>query len=228
MTEIRGRDTSHDWRLLESRGPADWVHTDPWRVLRIQAEFIDGFDALSELGPAAAVFGSSRVRPDHPMAEQAERLGAELVRSGLAVVTGGGPGIMAAANKGAAEAGGVSVGLGIDVPHEDGLNPYVTLGLNFRYFFVRKVCFVKYSQGFIVFPGGLGTFDELFEALTLVQTKKVTRFPVVLFGSDYWRGLLDWLEQKVLAEEYVSPPDLSLIHVSDDIDEVVALLCAAR
>ncbi len=228
MTEIvRRGGENHDQRLLDSRGPADWVHTDPWRVLRIQAEFIDGFDALAELGPAVAVFGSSRVAADHPMAQAAERLGADLAKAGLTVITGGGPGIMAAANKGAAEAGGTSVGLGIEVPHEQGLNPYVNLGINFRYFFVRKVCFVKSSQGFIVFPGGLGTFDELFEALTLVQTKKVTRFPVVLFGSAYWQGLLDWLEQTMLAEGYVSPADLALVTVTDDIDEAVATLRAA-
>jgi uncharacterized protein (TIGR00730 family) len=228
VTEIiRRHGENHDQRLLDSRAPADWVHTDPWRVLRIQAEFIDGFDALAELGPAVAVFGSSRAAADHPMCQAAERLGAELAKAGLAVITGGGPGIMAAANKGATEAGGTSVGLGIEVPHEQGLNPHVNLGINFRYFFVRKVCFVKSSQGFIVFPGGLGTFDELFEALTLVQTKKVTRFPVVLFGSDYWQGLLDWLEHTMLAEGYVSPADLSLFTVTDDIDEAVATLRAA-
>ncbi len=227
MTEIvRRPGTNHDQRLLDSRAPADWVHTDPWRVLRIQAEFIDGFDALAELGPGVAVFGSSRVAADHPMCQAAERLGAELAQAGLAVITGGGPGIMAAANKGAIEAGGISVGLGIEVPHEQGLNPYVNLALNFRYFFVRKVCFVKSSQGFIVFPGGFGTFDELFEALTLVQTKKVTRFPVVLFGRAYWQGLLDWLEQTMLAEGYVSPADLALVTVTDDIDEAVATLRA--
>ena len=150
------------------------------------------------------------------MAVAAERLGGDLARAGLTVITGGGPGIMAAANKGALEAGGTSVGLGIEVPHEQGLNSYVNLGINFRYFFVRKVCFVKSSQGFIVFPGGLGKFDELFEALTLVQTKKVTRFPIVLFGSSYWQGLLDWAEQTVLAEGFISESDLSLVTVTDE------------
>ena len=187
---VRGeRTATHsttDQRLLESRGATDWVHTDPWRVLRIQAEFIDGFETLAELGPAVSVFGSARTPRDHPMYAAAERLGGKLARAGLAVITGGGPGIMEAANKGAAEAGGVSVGLGIELPFESGLNPYVNLGINFRYFFARKTMFVKYAQGFVVLPGGFGTLDELFEALTLVQTQKVTSFPVVLFDSGYW------------------------------------------
>ena len=159
-----------DQRLLDSRGPSDWVHTDPWRVLRIQAEFVEGFGALAELGPAIAVFGSARTPADHPSYAQAEEVGRELAEAGFAVITGGGPGAMEAANKGASEAGGVSVGLGIELPFEAGLNEWVDVGINFRYFFVRKTMFVKYSQGFIVLPGGLGTLDELFEALTLVQT----------------------------------------------------------
>src|SRR5512133_1353300 len=170
-----------DQRLLESRGATDWVHTDPWRVLRIQSEFIEGFGTLAELGPAVSVFGSARTPRDHPLYGTSERLGAKLARAGLAVITGGGPGIMEAANKGAAEAGGISVGLGIELPFESGLNPYVNLGINFRYFFARKTMFVKYAQGFVVMPGGFGTLDELFESLTLVQTRKVTSFPVVLF-----------------------------------------------
>jgi len=194
---VRGRGqmqaTTTDQRLLDSRGPTDWVHTDPWRVLRIQAEFIEGFGTLAELGPAVSVFGSARTEPGSPMYVAAEEIGARLAKAGLATITGGGPGIMAAANKGAAQAGGVSVGLGIELPFESGLNPYVNLGINFRYFFARKTMFVKYSQGFVVMPGGFGTFDELFEALTLVQTRKVTSFPVVLFGSRYWQGLLDWI-----------------------------------
>src|SRR5829696_7380940 len=167
--------TTTDQRLLESRGAIDWVHTDPWRVLRIQSEFVDGFGTLAELGPAVSVFGSARTPRDHPLYATTEALAAELVRAGLTVITGGGPGAMEAANKGAAEAGGVSVGLGIELPFEASLNPYVNLGINFRYFFVRKTMFVKYAQGFVVMPGGFGTLDELFEALTLVQTQKVTK-----------------------------------------------------
>ena len=173
-----------DQRLLDSRGPTDWVHTDPWRVLRIQAEFVEGFGALAELGPAIAVFGSARTPPDHPSYAQAEEVGRKLVEAGFAVITGGGPGAMEAANKGASEAGGVSVGLGIELPFEYGLNEWVDVGINFRYFFVRKTMFVKYSQGFIVLPGGLGTLDEMFEALTLAQTQKITTFPVVLDRYD--------------------------------------------
>ena len=174
-----------DQRLLDSRGPTDWVHTDPWRVLRIQAEFVEGFGALAELGPAIAVFGSARTRAGRPDV-RAGRAGRPRAgrRPGFAVITGGGPGAMEAANKGASEAGGVSVGLGIELPFESGLNQWVDVGINFRYFFARKTMFVKYSQGFIVLPGGFGTLDELFEALTLVQTGKVTSFPIVLLGVD--------------------------------------------
>jgi uncharacterized protein (TIGR00730 family) len=225
---VRGHDqiqsTTTDQRLLDSRGASEWVHTDPWRVLRIQAEFVEGFGTLAELGPAAAVFGSARTRPDHPMYAAAERLAAQLAQAGLAVITGGGPGIMAAANKGAAEAGGVSVGLGIELPFESGLNEYVNLGINFRYFFARKTMFVKYAQGFVVMPGGFGTFDELFEALTLVQTRKVTSFPVVLFGSAYWSGLVDWLQASVLADGYISGADIEMLQITDDIDEAVAIV----
>jgi uncharacterized protein (TIGR00730 family) len=214
--------TTTDQRLLEGRGPTDWVHTDPWRVLRIQAEFVDGFGTLAELGPATCVFGSARTTPDHPLYAAAEQLGTRLAEAGQAVITGGGPGIMEAANKGAAQAGGVSVGLGIELPFETGLNPYVNLGINFRYFFARKTMFVKYAQGFVVLPGGFGTLDELFEALTLVQTRKVTSFPVVLFGTAYWAGLLGWLRESALAHGAISPADLDMFEVTDDVDEAVA------
>ncbi|MDQ6687947.1 MAG: TIGR00730 family Rossman fold protein, partial [Actinomycetota bacterium] len=179
-TRLRGPQSDQsttDQRLLDSTGPSDWLHTDPWRVLRIQAEFVEGFGALAELGPAIGVFGSARTRPDDPFYAQGVRLGEALAKAGFAVITGGGPGAMEAANKGASQGGGVSVGLGIELPFESGLNDYVDLGINFRYFFARKTMFVKYAQGFAVLPGGLGTFDELFEALTLVQTQKVTSFP---------------------------------------------------
>jgi uncharacterized protein (TIGR00730 family) len=210
-----------DQRLLESRGGTDWVHADPWRVMRIQSEFIEGFGSLAELGAAISVFGSARTAADDPLYQTAVRLGSALVGAGYGVITGGGPGIMEAANKGATEAGGVSVGLGIELPFEQGLNPYVDLGINFRYFFVRKTMFVKYAQGFVVFPGGFGTLDELFEALTLVQTGKVTQFPIVLMGSEYWRGLLVWLQGTVAAEKKIAAVDLDLLTVTDDVDAAI-------
>ncbi len=211
-----------DQRLLDSRGPADWVHTDPWRVLRIQSEFVEGFGLLAELGPAISVFGSARTEREDPMYELAEQVGGRLAEAGYAVITGGGPGIMEAANKGACESGGVSVGLGIELPFEQGINDWVDIGIQFRYFFARKTMFVKYSQGFVVFPGGFGTLDELFEALTLVQTGKVTEFPIVLVGTSYWQGLLDWLRDTVVEQKKISHPDLDLIVLTDDPDEVIA------
>ncbi|MFD7921180.1 TIGR00730 family Rossman fold protein [Streptomyces sp. NPDC059740] len=213
-----------DQRLLDTQGPSEWVHTDPWRVMRIQAEFVEGFGALAELGPAISVFGSARTPQDAPEYDAGIRLGRALVEAGFAVITGGGPGAMMAANQGAYEAGGTSVGLGIELPFEQGMNPYVNLGVDFRYFFVRKTCFVKYARGFVVLPGGMGTMDELFEALTLVQTRKVTRFPIVLFGTEYWGGLVDWLRHTVIAEGKAAPRDLELFHLTDDVDEAVALV----
>jgi len=215
-----------DQRLLDSRGASDWVHTDPWRVLRIQAEFVEGFGALAELGPAVSVFGSARTQPDDPMYAAATDIAAKLCEAGYAVITGGGPGAMEAANKGASECGGVSVGLGIELPHEQGMNEWVDLGVNFRYFFVRKTMFVKYAQGFIVLPGGFGTMDELFEALTLAQTGKVTSFPIVLFGSAYWGGLVDWLRDTMLADGKVGAADIDTLHVTDDIDEAISYFVA--
>jgi uncharacterized protein (TIGR00730 family) len=220
--------TTTDQRLLDSRGPTDWVHTDPWRVLRIQAEFVEGFGALAELGPAIAVFGSARTKQEDPAYAQAEQLGRRLVDQGFAVITGGGPGAMEAANKGASEAGGVSVGLGIELPFESGLNDWADIGINFRYFFARKTMFVKYSQGYVVLPGGLGTLDELFEALTLVQTKKVTRFPIALLGVDYWSGLIAWLRDTALETGKISQADLDMVVLTDDVDEAVALMVEAR
>jgi len=217
-----------DQRLLDQRGPTDWVHTDPWRVLRIQSEFVEGFGALAELGPAIAVFGSARTPRDNPFYAKAAEVGRRLVENGFAVITGGGPGAMEAANRGASEAGGVSVGLGIELPFEEGVNDHVNLGVNFRYFFARKTMFVKYSQGFIVLPGGLGTFDELFEALTLAQTHKVTSFPIVLIGVDYWSGLLAWLRETVIADGKVSEADLDMLHLTDDVEEAVSIMVASR
>ena len=229
--ERRGQVTTGsttDQRLLDSRGPTDWVHTDPWRVLRIQAEFVEGFGALAELGPAIAVFGSARTPVDHPDYVVAEQVGRRLAEEDFAVITGGGPGAMEAANKGACEAGGASVGLGIELPFESGLNQWVDKGINFRYFFARKTMFVKYSQGFVVLPGGLGTLDELFEALTLVQTQKVTSFPIVLIGTSYWSGLVGWLRETVLAEGKINAADLDMMVLTDDVDEAVSLMVAAR
>lgn len=213
-----------DQRLLDSRGDTDWVHTDPWRVMRMQSELVDGFGALAELPAAISVFGSARTKPEAPEYELGVRIGKALSEAGYAVITGGGPGAMEAANKGAFEAQGVSVGLGIELPFEQGLNPYVDIAVNFRYFFVRKIMFVKYARGFVVLPGGLGTLDELFEALTLVQTHKVTRFPIVLFGTEYWGGLVHWLRDTVIAQGKASEKDLDLFHLTDDVDEAVALV----
>ena len=220
--------TTTDQRLLDSRGPVDWLHADPWRVMRIQSEFVEGFGALAELGPAVSVFGSARTKPDEPAYALGEEVGRALVQAGYAVITGGGPGAMEAANKGALEAGGTSVGLGIELPFEQGLNRYVDLGVNFRYFFARKTMFVKYAQGFIVLPGGFGTLDELFEALTLVQTRKVTSFPLVLMGRDYWGGLLDWLRHTAGAAGTISVPDIDLLHLTDEPAEAVDIILRAE
>lgn len=220
--------TTTDQRLLDSRGQTDWLHTDPWRIMRIQAEFVEGFGALAEIGPAVSVFGSARTAPDHPNYARAQRLGQSLVHAGYAVITGGGPGSMEAANKGAVEAEGTSVGLGIELPFEQGLNPYVHVGVNFRYFFIRKTMFVKYAEGFVVLPGGFGTLDELFEALTLVQTQKVTSFPIVLVGASYWTGLVEWLATSAVAEETIRSQDLDLLHITDDVEEAVRIIRTAR
>jgi len=220
--------TTTDQRLLNSRGASDWVHTDPWRGMRIQAEFVEGFGALAELGPAIACFGSSRTKPDDPVYETGEEVGRKLTAAGFAVITGGGPGTMEAVNKGASEAGGISVGLGIELPFESGLNQWVDIGINFRYFFARKTMFVKYSQGFIVLPGGLGTLDELFEALTLRQTQKVTSFPLVLVGTDYWHGMIDWLRDRPLTHGTISRSDIDMLKLTDNVDEAVELMVSAR
>ncbi len=220
--------TTADQRLLDSRGPSDWVHTDPWRVMRIQAEFVEGFGALADLGPAISVFGSARTPVEHAEYALGERIGRLLAEADFAVITGGGPGGMEAANKGASEAGGTSIGLGIELPFEAGLNQWVDKGINFRYFFARKTMFVKYSQGFCVLPGGVGTLDELFEAMTLVQTRKVTEFPIVLIGVDYWSGLLDWLRSTVLPGGKIKQSDLDMLMLTDDPEEAVQVMVRAR
>jgi len=227
---LRGRalpESTHDQRLLDSRGSADWLHQDPWRVLRIQAEFVEGFGLLAEVGPAVSVFGSARLRPGSEYYGLGERVGRGLAEAGYAVITGGGPGIMEAGNKGA-NAAGLSVGLGIELPFEQELNQHLDIGISFRYFFVRKTCFIKYSQAFVVLPGGFGTLDELFEALTLVQTGKITRFPIVLVGTAFWSPLLDWFRTTLVSEGVISPEDPDLIALTDDPEEVVRLIVEAH
>jgi uncharacterized protein (TIGR00730 family) len=221
---VRGRPTvdkaTEDQKLLRSRQPsADFVETDTWRTLRIMGEFVEGFDALADIGPAVSIFGSARVGRRNRYYGAARRLGAALARQGFAIITGGGPGSMEAANRGAKEGGGLSIGCNIELPFEQGLNEYVDLGMEFRYFFVRKMMFVKYAEGFVIFPGGFGTLDELFEALTLIQTGKVEHFPVVLYGTDYWEGMMRWIREKPLFEEKISPEDLELVTITSDIEE---------
>lgn len=211
---------TEDRKLLEGHDSL-FVNTDPWRVLRIMSEFVDGFGALAHVSRAITIFGSARVTEDDPSYAAARQVGAELARAGFAVITGGGPGIMEAANRGCAEGGGLSIGCNIQLPFEQGMNPYVDLGVDFNYFFARKVMFVKYAEGFVMFPGGFGTLDELFEAFTLIQTDKVRHFPVVLFGSKFWSGMLDWFKSTLLAEGKISSEDLDIFTVTDDPAEVV-------
>ena len=217
-----------DQHLLDARPHDGWTHTDPWRVLRIQAEFVEAFDTLATLGPAVAVFGSARTQRDDPEYLNAVSLGAKMAAAGFAVITGGGPGIMEAVNKGACQADGVSVGLNIELPFEQSTNEWVDVGIDFRYFFVRKTCFVKYSEAFIVYPGGFGTLDEMFEALTLIQTKKITSFPVVLVGVEYWSGLIEWLRHAAAGSGKIADEDWRYLHVTDDPDEAVRIVMDAR
>lgn len=191
------------------------------------AEFVDSIEEMSKLGPAITVFGSARTPPGDPWYEKAVEMGGWIAKLGYAAITGGGPGIMEAVNKGAAEAGGVSVGLNIELPHEQKPNPYANRPLFFHYFFIRKVCFVKYANGFVLFPGGFGTLDEFSEAITLIQTNRIERFPVVLVGTEYWRGLLDWMKQRMLADKLISPEDLELFHVTDNVREAIEIIVAA-
>jgi uncharacterized protein (TIGR00730 family) len=224
-----GQRRTEDQKLLRSHEPIGaFQDTDTWRTLRILGEFVEGFDALADVGPAVSIFGSARVGRRNRYYGAARRLAAELSRQGFAIITGGGPGIMEAANRGAKEAGGISIGCNIELPFEQGLNEFVDLGMEFRYFFVRKVMFVKYAEGFVIFPGGFGTLDELFEALTLIQTGKVKHFPVILFGHDYWAGLVAWLTRTVAAERKIDPSDLHLFRVTDDPAEAAAIVIEAR
>ncbi len=219
---------TQDEQLLESPGPDEFTHTDTWRVFRIMGEFVEGFDELATLTRGISIFGSARTRPDDPYYQKAQETAALLSNAGFAVITGGGPGVMEAANRGAFEAGGLSVGCNIELPFEQGSNPYLTKGLKFKYFFVRKMMFVKYSLGFIIFPGGFGTLDELFEALTLIQTKKIRNFPVVLFGSDYWAGMLNWIRDVLMKEGKVTEQDLKLLHLTDSPAEVVKIIVKSQ
>ncbi|MCS6976094.1 MAG: TIGR00730 family Rossman fold protein [Gemmatales bacterium] len=216
-------------RKPEPRDPqqAAFTKEEPWRVLRIQSEFVHAMNALADVGAAITFFGSARFPESHPMYAVARELARRLAEAGFAIVTGGGPGIMEAANRGARDANGLSIGCNIELPYEQKLNPYVTVAVNFRYFFVRKTMLVKYSEGFVLFPGGFGTLDEMFEALTLVQTGKLGLFPIVLFGRQYWKGLTDWLRHTVLAEGAISPEDLDLFLVTDSIDEAFSFLLDA-
>jgi uncharacterized protein (TIGR00730 family) len=223
---MAGEGITEDEKFLARRPSPDFLETDPWRALRILAEFVEGFDAMAKVGPAITVFGSARSRPDDPVYALARTIGTRLAQAGFAVITGGGPGTMEAANRGCREGGGLSVGCNIELPHEQGMNPYVDLGVDFRYFFARKVMFVKYADGFVILPGGLGTLDELFESLTLIQVGKVRHFPVVLVGRTYWAGLLDWIRDTLVAHGAVDASDLDLLRVTDDPDEVVSLIQA--
>jgi uncharacterized protein (TIGR00730 family) len=222
---------TEDEKLLQSGSPrtpsADFTRSDPWRVMRIMSEFIEGFDTLSSVERGVTIFGSARTGPDDPQYKAAHDTAALLSQAGFSIITGAGPGIMEAANKGARLGTGESVGCNIELPFEQGANPYVTRLVNFRYFFVRKTMFIKYSVAFIIFPGGFGTLDELFEALTLIQTGKIYQFPVILFGRHYWAGLLRWLQTRVLTEKKISQGDMDLMLLTDDPAEAAAAVIAA-
>jgi uncharacterized protein (TIGR00730 family) len=224
---IRDVPITEDEKLLRGPSPGAFTRTDTWRVLRIMGEFIDGFDTLAGVDKGVAIFGSARTGPDDPHYERALEVARLLAEQGFAIITGAGPGIMEAANKGARLGGGHSLGCNIELPFEQGANPYVDTLINFRYFFVRKTMFIKYSSAFIIFPGGFGTLDELFEALTLIQTGKIYQFPVILFGRHYWAGLLRWLHSRVLGERKISPGDMDLILLTDDPAEACEAVVAA-
>ncbi|HEV2581489.1 MAG TPA: TIGR00730 family Rossman fold protein [Ktedonobacteraceae bacterium] len=205
----------------------DFTHTDPWRVFRIMSEFVDGFDELAQVPPSIAIFGSARTKPGDPSYEAAVQTAKLLAKAGFGIITGGGPGIMEAGNKGAQEGGNVSIGCNIELPFEQGSNQYLDIALDFRYFFVRKTMFIKYSEAFVIFPGGFGTMDELFEALTLIQTRKVSHFPVILYDSKYWAGLINWIRDTMLPTGKVNPDDLGLLMLSDDPEEICKIVIEA-
>ncbi len=229
--ERMGKPTgTEDEKLLErqssARGRPAFLDSDPWRALRILSEFVEGFDALAAVGPAVTIFGSARSKPDSPDYELARGIAHRLAERGFAIITGGGPGIMEAANRGCQEGGGLSIGCNIELPHEQGINPYVDLGVEFKYFFARKTMFVKYADAFVILPGGFGTLDELFESLTLIQTGKIRDFPVVLVGTAYWQGMLDWMRDVQIPAGAVSQADLDLLKLTDDPDEVCEIIAA--
>ena len=226
---IRDLPVTEDEKLLQERGPSvDFTRTDPWRVLKIMSELIEGFDTLAAVPKGVSIFGSARTGPDDPQYAAARETARLLAAAGYSIITGAGPGIMEAANRGARDGRGHSVGCNIELPFEQGANPFVDTLINFRYFFVRKTMFIKYSDAFIIFPGGFGTLDELFEALTLIQTGKIFRFPVILFGRRYWAGLVRWLQTRVLVERKISPGDLDLMLLTDDPAEAAAAVIAAH
>jgi uncharacterized protein (TIGR00730 family) len=219
---------TQDEQLLETPKQDEFTHTDTWRVFRIMGEFVEGFDDLATITRGVSIFGSARTSPDNPQYKAAQETAALLARAGFAVITGGGPGIMEAANRGAFEAGGLSIGCNIELPFEQDSNPYLTRSLKFKYFFVRKTMFVKYSTAFIIFPGGFGTLDELFEALTLIQTRKIKNFPVVLFGSDYWGGMMEWVKGLMLSEGKIAESDLRLLHLTDSPAEATEIVVKSQ
>jgi uncharacterized protein (TIGR00730 family) len=226
---LPGKARTSDESLLENRfAEPEFLHTDAWRLFRILAEFTEGFQTLAGLPPAVSIFGSARTLRDDPYYQRAQEVARRLGEAGFAIITGGGPGIMEAANRGANEAGVISVGLNIELPFEQGINSYVGVPLEFRYFFVRKTMFVKYAEAFVIFPGGFGTFDEMFEALTLIQTGKLRHFPVVLFGTSYWKGLVEWLRTVVLESGRIYEPDLDILTLTDSVDEAIDRICRAR
>jgi uncharacterized protein (TIGR00730 family) len=228
IRSYHGPPITEDQKLLQSPSePMDFTRTDPWRVMRIMSEFIEGFDTLASVTKGVTIFGSARTSPDDPQYDQAVEVARLLAEAGFAIITGAGPGIMEAANRGAKLAGGRSIGCNIELPFEQGANPYVDTVINFRYFFVRKTMFIKYSNAFIIFPGGFGTLDEAFEALTLIQTGKISQFPVILFGRHYWAGLIRWLQTRVLGERKISPGDLDLMLLTDDPAEACSAVIAA-
>ncbi len=228
----RQKGPTADEELLESavlpERPDALRKTDPWRVLRIMAEFVEGFEKLGDIQDAVAIFGSARVKPDDPYYKIAVDTARLLAEAGFPIITGGGPGIMEAANKGAVDGDGLSIGCNIELPHEQGTNQYVRRSMYFRFFFVRKTMFAKYSMAFVVFPGGFGTLDEMFEALTLIQTGKVSSFPVVLVGKNYWSGLVEWLRATMLSEGKINAEDLNLFHCTDDPEEVLRIIREAK
>ena len=233
MAETKDQDRQHagltqDEQLLETPKQDEFTRTDTWRVFRIMGEFVEGFDELATITRGVSIFGSARTRPDNPQYKAAQETASLLSRAGFAVITGGGPGIMEAANRGAFEAGGLSIGCNIELPFEQYANPYLTRSLTFKYFFVRKTMFVKYSTAFIIFPGGFGTLDELFEALTLIQTRKIKNFPVVLFGSDYWGGMVEWVKGFMLSEGKIAENDLKLLHLTDSPAEAVEIVVRSQ